>query len=548
MIHSNLYFKRTALALSSLLMAGFVVISCSTKIETTEITGGTGNSNPIEKPQEDEESKFPTLTLNTPSEIPNDSIYVVSLPSGAPMTLLVASLQGIVNKDAARIILPSGEHANWCKQILAEYPHSKRISPEKFINAYLKYASGYVLADDSQLYTVEMTVAGPLNAVILTEETEKKYGKGLECLLDVRGKNEEWLYEVVKKNQSVFNLNGVIQPTPQNALMCVDNAVCSRMVAFRAEKNENLCRKFYSLIATNSPRLGYGVPNADEIGDVKLAAEYGLYTVAADWAVNYSFLTKYQPKSGTAPFNQSATTLPDKKKAHYVMLMYSDGDNLDYVIKSMAWGGKYMDNKNCEGLKINWELPPMLKQFPLPFSHYRNNAPKDNYFLAATSGAGYTYPSVHKNLQQFSEKTYEMVKDSGLDYMVILDDKDFKTTEQQYLKTMLDAMPDLKGMFYMRYENYALDNGAWCHISGRPVFTFRHRLWAGQENYPDAAAAINASSRDITSIDAYSAVVIHAWSYGMDDVKKFIDMLDDDVVLVTADEFVRLAEQNVKIK
>jgi len=529
-------------------VAGYslVTVSCEKEPQETEITGGTGKGKTGGTPTVDNDPTIPTITLNQPKEIPNDSIYVVSLPSGAPMTLLVASLQGIANKEAAHIILPSGEHQNWCNKILAEYKHSKRISYDKFISMFLKYASGYVLADESKLYTVEMTLAGPLNAVILTPSTVDKYGKGLECLMDVRGKDEEWLYEVVKKNRSVFNLRGVIQPTPGNALMCVDNAVASRMVAFRAEKNEALCRKFYSLITSNSPRLGYGVPYADEIKDVKLAAEYGLYTIAADWAVNYSFLTKYKTSGDTSPFNQSAKELPSNKKAHYVMLMYSDGDNLDYAIKSMAFGGNYMDNRYCEGVKLNWEIPPTLKQMPLVYSHYRSGAPKDNYFLAATSGAGYTYPSVHKNLPQFAETTYSMMKESGLEYLVILDDQQFDGAEKQYLETMLQSMPDTKGLFYMRFENYALDKGAYYYLDNRPVFSFRYRLWAGLDPYPDVAAKINAASRDVTSIDAYSAVVIHAWSYTMDDVKKFIDLLDDDVILVTADEFVRLVKQNVK--
>lgn len=540
--------RNTVLMAAAFFAAGlFVLYSCTPENTEKEITGGTGHGQTGDPGTVvDNDPDIPTITLMDGPDIPGDEIYVVSLPSGAPMTLLVASLQGIVNRKEARVIFPHGEHKNWANQVLAEYGHSSKIGYEEFIEKFLKYASGYVLADDHNLYSVETTVAGPLNAVILTETTVDQYGNGLKCLLDVRGKDEEWLYRFVRKNRKVFNLNGVIQPTANNALMGVDNAVASRYISFRAKGNEELCRKFYSLITPNSPRLGYGVPFEDEIKDVKLAAEYGLYTIAADWAVNYSFLTKYKGTKPFEPFNQAAETLPDKKSAHYVMLMYSDGDNLDYAIKSMVWGNNYLGNANCEGRKINWEIPPTLYQMPMVYNHYRYNSPSENYFLAATSGAGYTYPSVFKNLDQFASSSYEMIKKCGLEYLVVLDDQPMRGSEKEYLQTMLQSMPELKGLFYMRFENYALDKGAYYMLEGRPVISFRYRLWAGLEPYDQVAQAINAASRDVTSKDAYSAVVVHAWSYTMDDVKKFLDLLDDDVVLVTADEFVRLLLQNVK--
>jgi hypothetical protein len=60
------------------------------------------------------------------------------------------------------------------------------------------------------------------------------------------------------------------------------------------------------------------------------------------------------------------------------------------------------------------------------------------------------------------------------------------------------------------------------------------------------ADAINNAPRDPSSIEGYSTVVVHAWSYGMDDVARFVKLLNKDVKVVGAYDFVDLVNNNLK--
>jgi hypothetical protein len=208
---------------------------------------------------------------------------------------------------------------------------------------------------------------------------------------------------------------------------------------------------------------------------------------------------------------------------------------------------RFMANPNAPGLKINWMFPPMARSLtPAIFEYYRAHLPRDNYLLGAISGAGYTYPSIHKNMAQYAALTGRALRDSGFDYCAVMDLEDFRTKEKDILKNMLKQMPGVKGIYYFDYGNYAKWAGDYYKINGKPVISIRHRLWLPKDSMETVAAKINKASRNTSSADAYSAVVVHAWSYPMDDVAKFIKLLKDDVVLVNAAEFMELMSKNVK--
>ena len=59
------------------------------------------------------------------------------------------------------------------------------------------------------------------------------------------------------------------------------------------------------------------------------------------------------------------------------------------------------------------------------------------------------------------------------------------------------------------------------------------------------AERINGYAKDPTTIEGYTAINLHPWSMSYQDAVKLVSLLDENVVVVTADDFIRLITENV---
>ncbi|MCQ2142466.1 MAG: hypothetical protein MJY56_00190 [Bacteroidales bacterium] len=492
---------------------------------------------------------LPVLVPQAPaSEIDGDEIYLV-YPDGSASLPLVASLIGVVNKVAPRALLDMEQHAFWCNELKKAHA-TRSISATEFVEICGKYATGYILYDTDISARTAASLAGPINAVIMDKETAGRFGasSGIRKLYDCSGKDESFLVKVFTKNATCFNLDGFIQPLPDSghAYRGVDFAIATNRLIMVGKNQENIWKTIFRRLHTPAAKWGYGQPYGDEKRDVNFGSTMGVYTIPSDWQINYSFYTAYTEELKKLPNRSDDLADINRKNVHYVMIKWSDGDNIDWVLKDFVSSKNYFSAPEVPGYKINWGLPPAITQMPLQFNWFCDNTPEGSYFLCPTSGLGYAYPSVMKDLSEYARQTEEAMEKAGLSYLNILDLPKFNTTEKDALGTMLAEMPSVKGVLYMNYDNYAQGAGAMYKIGDIPVVSFRHRLWKGLDPYEKVASEINSASRDVTRIDAYSAVVVHAWSYSSADVRQFIDLLDDDVVLVNCDEFFQLIKTNVK--
>ena len=113
---------------------------------------------------------------------------------------------------------------------------------------------------------------------------------------------------------------------------------------------------------------------------------------------------------------------------------------------------------------------------------------------------------------------------------------------------------------------YAGVGGKMCWSNGKPIVSARYSLWndidsdlASKKNSIEYIAnSINHASTDETSEDSYSFVIVHAWS-GLDESGNFVprgdavaamnklaSLLDEDVEVVPAEEFINRIKTNVK--
>ena len=459
----------------------------------------------------------------------------------------LSSIQGLLAREGIRIYIQEKDNF-WKDRIISESVNTTEVgSLEEAYGLFEKKLKKYVLCDYSN-FAVGATVATSLDAFVVTERILELYPymrKKSEMVFDVRGKDEYWLLEYVKSNIDKYSLDAITQHNSKRPAALIDLAIAKRYICTVCEDNPELMKEFYSLIRPNSPKFGFGTPYHNELKDVALGASFGLYTVPTANTMNLSFFSQTAAVESQKPAEKFWDG-KDSSNVHHVMIMMSDGDNLNWTIGGCISNRKYMGNEACGNYPLNWMYPPeAMNVAGFVHNYYMNNRPKYNYFIGAVSGQGYTYPSVHRNLADFSGKAAESFLKAGLDYCVIMDTLDFRTEQKTVLSEMLSHMPGLKGIYYMDYGNYAKWKGDSYLIGNIPVHAFRYRLWLPMDPLEEIAEKINNSPTDPNSLDSYSSVVVHAWSYGIDDVVRFISLLDDDVRLVNADEYMKLLSKNV---
>lgn len=476
----------------------------------------------------------------------SNTVHVVDIKDKTPdEKVLLASIQGILSKKNVLMYLQDN-NIFWSETFK---DNGLDITECKSIDDLLKkfemHIKGFVLADLNNIM-VAATLAGPLESIIVTEEILKRYpqiSKHIDMAYDARGKDEEWLLDYVQESANSYSLDAITQHNPKAPWALIDFSIKNNYICVVCDNNPNLMSAFYSIIKPNSPKYGFGTPYHNEFKDVSLGATHGLFTVPSANTLNLSFYSSFKGKSQQTRMSDREL---QKSRAHYVMIMMSDGDNLNWTIGGCISNKKYMGNSQCKEYPINWMYPTIAKSVSgYVHEYYMKNKPLNNYFIGSVSGIGYTYPSNHKQMDVFSEISNESYKKCGIEYSVIMDTLDLSVPGKPVLDNMIYNMPDIKGFYYMDYGNYAKWKGKTFMINNKPVHSFRYRLWLPKDPLEKIADMINHSSRDVTNIDAYSSVVVHVWSYGIDDVIRFINLLDDDVILVNASEFMNLLKHNV---
>ena len=90
---------------------------------------------------------------------------------------------------------------------------------------------------------------------------------------------------------------------------------------------------------------------------------------------------------------------------------------------------------------------------------------------------------------------------------------------------------------------YAAKHGSVYWKNGMPFVTCRFSLW--ETTGANIAAQVNACEKDPTSINGYSVINVHPWSTSYTDVVELVKNLDENTIVVTADNFFKMIRANV---
>ena len=350
--------------------------------------------------------------------------YVVQKTSREAM-LAVLSLQGIVNRDTARIYTCS--HLDrWALDFYKEQgyiTHSQPCTdPYLLLKKYRSYIKGAVVYDPDKDFTVNLAtnIAGVEERVILSPKMVREFRRatGLTDITDLRTLNlpdAVTAFRWYKAHIFPRQIHTVLSVA--KGLSFMYDIYRDYLVAFRIPtfwlpgKNDTdydpeLEKEVITLLQetpANIPVLGFW-PGLDDAGQeagyteyegVKLAGLYGKFTLVNTWTGNYSYHSGVRPE--TKALKQHAHR--DKKfrsydpsKKYVALVMTESGDAPAYYMYTgffqRQWNQAYRGK-----VPLSYGIAPCIRMLMPGIVEYlyRTQTPND-YFFCAISGAGYCYP------------------------------------------------------------------------------------------------------------------------------------------------------------
>jgi hypothetical protein len=501
----------------------------------------------------------------------NDSLYVFTKGPNSQGNQFIAmqTLQGVVARtDRPRLWIDAGDNT-FTDHLAADYKirFDRQYAEDciGLLGELKKYTSGrYVLYDinDKPSITAATTLAGLLDAVAIDVKLQDDaIAKGYTLGKDVRGKDCRWVYENYRDQ---LNPEAIIVHTNdirhhRSAYYLRDLGPALKGLCWW-DNDEAYSREVFRSMAPCSPVYGWqDAATSDEGLTVKLHSEEGLFQMPSDWMLNLSVHASMGRALRDKTFTQKVSRAKPVKEAsvHYVTFILSDMDNILTEVGNHSFysNPKFYRNSHRGQFPMSWGMAPSLVELaPNGLDlWYQHATPKDVF--VAYCGLGYFYPSVAPYMQTHAKRLSEFMNRADLRTILLIDKvlPDAKLDSSYYDKIKwFTSIKDLRGIFYLEYIMYAPHNGKIFWFDDKPMVTARFDL-RDEQFYPavrtaasSLAESINKLPKDPTSPDGYTFVTVHAWSKGLDDIYDTIQLLDKDVRVVNAEEFIEQLRQNVK--
>ncbi len=501
-----------------------------------------------------------------------DSLYVFTKGrrrSSDNESIAIQTLQGVVSRtDRSRVWVDAGDGT--FTDYLAEnydirFDRQYARDFSGLLGELKQYTSGrYVLYDmnDKPSISAATTMAGLLDAVAIDIELEAvAKAAGYVQGLDVRGKDCRWVYE---NHREQLNKHAIIVHTNDRR----DHPSVAYLRDFGPAlkaldwwyDDAAYSRQVYSSMAPCSPVYGWQDPTTlDEGLSVKLHSEEGLFQMPSDWMLNLSVHASMGSALKDKTFTQKVSREEPVKETgvHYVTFIMSDMDNILTEIGTHSFYStkKFYANQYRGQFPMSWGMAPSLVELsPAGVEMWYKDATSNDAFVAYC-GLGYFYPNVAPYMKTHAKRLSGFLERADLKTLLLIDRvlPDNELTVDYYADKIKDftSIEQLRGLFYMDYVEYAPHGGKIFWFDGKPMVTARfdfreEEFYSAVRSTPAAlAASINAMPKDPTSPDGYTFVTVHAWSKGMDDIYKTIQLLDPNVRVVHAEELIEHIRQNL---
>ncbi len=482
---------------------------------------------------------------------------------------VVASLQGLAAQKESKIYIEDGDNLLFLEKYLEEnsHIHIKRISTVKeLVNENKEYIkdNGCVLFEEGNNPTVNMafTVSGMENwlAVPLSLKSETE-AMGLDVKLDLSLKeNEKYTVsqeDIFEKYKDKLNKNLLIHQSPE-LITLRDYAVAVGAFCFYTDESKHaqvqFRQKVFNWANENAVVFGW---SSDELGYVKQSSESGLAVIPSDHCSNLSLLSALRLKEPIKQKNQTEKITAENDK-HYVALVMSDGDNLQWYETTIPFREHYFDRVHSDSdYKLSWTAPPTAyKLAPTVLQYVYDMATDYDRFVCGVSGMGYINPTKYSEsaMESFVNESVYAMEQADLHTITILDNSKNISKLSKALEPY-SAASAINGGLMQINEKYEALGGKILFSNHKPFVSAKRSFWFSSENPEEKiskdwiehfADEINALPCDINSENGYTYINVHPWSTSMDDLNYLVSLLDEHIELVYADELVELISQNVE--
>ncbi len=498
-----------------------------------------------------------------------DTVYVLSSFSSDSQRATAVALQGLVARTSPAIFITSSAlDGTYLKEIEQSGSVVSRTDEngsswtlEKLIVKFRDCITdgGYILyreeGEGLNIATNYATLEGWLPVPVQLEQTA--VNAGLVKKADISADNYSMAYisRFFTKHCSEFTGSFVIHQSTAVAGLR-DFAIQQGAYVFYTDDDALTQQIFRKRV------LDYFGDNAHILGWVKYevafvdsASEEGNMISPSDHSYNNSLLASLNVEF--TPHRAEKTVYTDPTK-HYVALVMSDGDNIQWV--QNGYREFFTKIKLEKQFPLTWSFPPLLAELsPVTVKTVFDAAGSKDSFMSGVSGAGYMHPTQYPKaaLAGFTDKTAALMLNSGLQYVQILDSTPENQLDEAKLMNCLG--------YYSRYDNikggilsldpdrYAGGKGRLYVSDGKPFMTYRLSLWHPSGNMSEVTPAwlaeqaeiVNSYPADINSENGYSVINVHPWTVSVESLSYFVSLLDDHIVLVTVDEIMEMVQNHV---
>lgn len=312
---------------------------------------------------------------------------------------LFTTLEGLVNRTQPRLYVANnafadgGKHA-WLNDLSVPY---QEIDKWAALSKYKAEVAGIVVYDPAQPHTLNLatTIAGVRNGIaaspnLVAKLTAAPYN--FPVLEDLRGRFSDkyavyqYMYDYYWP-QCTHRILAGLQDDLFGEMR--DYIVAVKAAVFWLDPNNsndrNMAVQFLSgMTPGNGMFVGWW---PQESGGVGCAGQYGIPTIAADWAENFTVF-------GGLSRQINISAIPPKpvlQNKIYVTMALSDGDNAQYCQHYMR---QLWRDPARGSIPIGWTAcPALVDMSPQMLNWYHQTATANDCLISGPSGMGYCYPS-----------------------------------------------------------------------------------------------------------------------------------------------------------
>lgn len=419
---------------------------------------------------------------------------------------------------------------------------------------YIVYKAGDVSVN------VAATLCG-ITGFIPVERSEVDKYKALGLVekfnVDNAALNYKWLFNNVV---SELNNAGLVHQNYKKVnttnIYVKDYGICNKYFYVYYDDATGVSSAFkktlHKFVAKNSPIFGY---TFSEDSDVAFFSQYGQFIVPTDYTSNLTFFAaeEFAGQMFTQP--NKDYDLPAESNKHYVAFIVSDGDNATYWQNTAQFATNYMNaaGRDKDSFPVTWSITPSLADL-MPGvldSVYNTVANEYDYFCAPVSGQGYINAGNFaaqdggSYFRDFCEKLDIYMGKSDMHTVTVIGGNS-QGQLPQVLKGYASAKNVKGGVVYDGGKYFTANPGGVMWVDGKPFVQPRDSVWETTPAY--IAARINTYPVDIHSVDGYSIINVHPWSHSYDDIRAIVNMLNDNVEVVSIDRIIQMMTDNITDK